>query len=302
MTGAGSATAAYATEQSYLGGVGSSPTYRQPGSNITVDTAELSRNLLDIVAPDDPETKRFLAQQIEGQLSVSFILTSDQFHELVFNNGTATGFDSTLAPTSAEWYLGVDTLSGTTERQIQGWVAASADITYNGTTEAVRVTLTGPYGDESKNTSITPGTIQRPSGEVPGHGASLSINSTTVSKLQSATVSLQGLARLQRGAKPRPVQAVLGNVQSGLDMTAIYSGPERYELALGTSGASTTQDTVDEVTGSVTFDDATGAVASYDFAKVAPNTYSWADLVNPDADLTETVNFNATQITASNNA
>jgi len=297
MTGAGSATVAFAEESSYLGGVGGTPTYYLPGKNVEVDTGELSRSLVALYAPDDVEAQNYLAQNLEGQLDVSFILTSDEFHRLVFND-SFTGFTSGLANT-AEWYLGVDTLTGTTERQIKGWVPASMDVSYNGTTESVRVTLTGPYGDEAKNTSITPGTIQRPTGEVPGHGASLSINSTTVSKLQSATIQFEGISRLQRGPATKPLEAVAGNVESSIYMASIYDGPERYERVLGSAGATSFQDTVDSVSATATFSDSSGTVADYSFSTVKPDNYDWQDLVNNDADLNETITWRATGTTAS---
>jgi hypothetical protein len=297
MTGAGSSTVAWAPEQSYLGGTGTSPTYREPGANIQIQTAELTRNLLEIVAPDDPETQDFLSQNLDGQLGISWILRTDDYHRLLFNDGF-TSFTSGLV-NSAEWYLGVDYIGGTTERQIKGWAPATAEVVYNGTEEAVRVTVTGPFGDEEQNTSITPGTIQRAGDEVPGHGATLSVNNTEITKLQSATVSLEQISRLQTGPEVKPLDAVQGNVQESVDMTAIYEGPEQYKLALGGPTANTVESQVDAVPVTLDFDVAGTAVASYDFATAKPETYSWEDLANNDADLNETVNFRATGITAS---
>jgi hypothetical protein len=82
-------------------------------------------------------------------------------------------------------------------------------------------------------------------------------------------------------------------------MQAIYTGPERYELALGSSGATTTETDVDEVPASLSFDIAGSTVASYDLARVAPDTYDWIDLVNNDADLNESIAFNAAGVTGS---
>ena len=297
MTGAGSATVAWAPEESYLGGVGGSPTYREPGSNIQVQQAELSRNLLEILAPDDPEAQDYLSAFIEGQFSVSFILRDDAFHRLLFNNGF-TGFTSGLA-NSAEWYLGVDYLGGTTERRILGWTPATAEIAYSGTTEAVRVTITGPYGDEETNTSITPGAVERAGDEVPGHAATLSIDGVDVTKLQNATVAFSQIARLQRGADPRPLDAVAGNVQEDVSMSAIYSGPERYELALGSAGATATDDSVASVPATLSFDVGGSTVAEYSFSTVKPDTYDWSALADNDADLEEDIGFLATGLTAS---
>jgi hypothetical protein len=55
MSGAGSANLAWAPETNYLSGVGDNPTYRDFGANETVDTSELSRNLLEIYAPKTPK-------------------------------------------------------------------------------------------------------------------------------------------------------------------------------------------------------------------------------------------------------
>jgi hypothetical protein len=298
MTGAGSAApVAWAPETSYLGGTEASPTYREPGANVRVQRAELSRNLLAILAPDDPEAQDYLSTFIEGQLSVSWILKNDEFHRLLFNDGF-TGFTSGLA-NSAEWYLGVDYLGGTTERQIKGWTPATAEIAYNGTTEAVRVTITGPYGDEETDESISPGTVQRAGDEVPGHAATLSIDGTDVTKLQNATVAFSQISRLQRGADPRPLDAVAGNVQEDVSMAAIYSGPERYELALGSAGATATEDTVDAVPATLSFDVDGSTVAEYSFATTKPDTYDWSDLASNDADLQEDIAFLATGLTAS---
>jgi hypothetical protein len=302
MTGAGSAApVAWAPETSYLGGTEADPTYREPGANVQVQRAELSRNLLAILAPDDPEAQDFLSTFIEGQLSVSWILKNDEFHRLLFNGGF-TGFTSGLA-NSAEWYLGVDYYGAggqaTTERQIKGWTPATAEITYNGSTEAVRVTITGPYGDEEQNTSISSGTVQRAGDEVPGHAATLSVDGTDVTKLQNATVAFSQISRLQRGADPRPLDAVAGNVQEDVSMAAIYSGPERYELALGSAGATTTDDTVDAVPATLSFDAGGSTIAEYGFATTKVDTYDWSGLADNDADLEEDIGFLATGLTAS---
>lgn len=298
MTGAGSATVAWAPEvNGYLQGVADAPTYRLPGMNVQTQTAELSQNLIEILAPGDVETQKFLAANLGGQLGLSWVMNTDEFHRLLYNDNN-TGFTSGLY-NSAEWYLGVDTATGTTERQIQGWAPATGNIQYNGPTETVRVTMTGAYGDEEKNTSITPGTIQSGSSEVPGHAASLTVNGVDIAKLQTATLSFENISRLQTGPSRHPLDAVAGNVSTGIDIEAIYDGPEQYELALGGPGATSVQEDVDEVTATLGFDVQGSTVASYDLARVAPDTYDWTDLVNNDADLNESINFNAAGVTAS---
>jgi len=296
MSGAGSASLAWAPETDYLLGVGDTPTYRDFGANETVETSELSRNLLEIYAPDDPETQSFLARNLGGQLDVSFIMRDDQFHRLIFADGF-TGFTSGPAP-SAEVYAGVDTIDATTERQFMGWAPATASVAYSGSTEAVRVTLSGAYGTEKKNTSLTPGTIESGSDEVPGHGASLSFAGTPVEKLQSATLNFEGLSRLHRGPQQEPVDAVVGNVSTSVDIQSIYQDPTHYERILGSAGASTMEESVDEVAAELAFDVEGSTVASYQF-QAAPDTYDWVDLVNPDNDLNESINYLGRSVTGS---
>lgn len=298
MPGAGSATVAWVPEDSYLGGT-TSPTYRVPGQNVRVNTAELNRNLLALVLPDEVEANDYIAQNFEGQLDVQFVMFDDEFHRLVFNDGF-TGFTNGLV-NSAEWYLGADYIGGTTERQIQGWVPATATINYNGTTELVTVTLSGPYGDEVKNTSITPGTISDSKGnEVPGHGAELQIDGSRVTKLQSATINLDGISRLQFDSNtPKPTEAVAGNVSETVELAATYEGPTLYEYALGSASATDIEDFIASHPATVTFDHDGTTIADYSFGTTKPNNYDWTDLVNNDADLNENVTFNATGITAS---
>lgn len=296
MSGAGAATVAYALEDSYLGGV-SNPTYRLPGRDLRVDRAELSRNVKRLLAPGDIEAQDFIAQRLEGQLSVSFVLSGDEFHRLLFNDN-ATGFASGAAP-SAEWYLGAELLSETAERRIKGWVPMSGEISYSGSTELVRVTLTGPYGDEELNTTLTPGTIERPSTAVPGHGLEFSVGGQALPRVQSVTLSFEQLSRLRRGADQRPLDAVVGDVQTTVDVTTLYDGPELYEQILGAVDATTTQETVQTVPATATFDAGGTTVATYDIARVAPDTYGWDGLVDNEADLEESINYLGAGVTAS---
>jgi len=298
MTGAGSGSIAWAPETSYLGGTAADPTYRVPGTNVQTNTAELSRNLLAILAPGDVEAQEFLAQNLGGQLDISFILKNDDYHRLVFTDNY-TAWTSGLA-NSAEWYLGVDTATGTTERQVKGWAPATATAEYTGSTETVRVTLTGAYGDEEFNTELTPGTVQDPGDEVPGFGTTLSIAGSDVGqRLQSATISMENIARLQTGASQKPIEAVQGNVQTSVDMSAIYRGPELYERALGSAGATEVEEDVENVTGTIDFSANGSTVADYTLDTVAPESYDWQDLINNEADLNESINFRAAGVTGS---
>lgn len=301
MPGAGAATLAFAEETSYNGGVGGTPTYYLPGTNPVVETAELGRNLQRIQVPGNVEDDDAIAQRVDGQCGVSFIPTSDDYHRLVFND-SYTGFTSGR-PQSAEWYLGTDLLSGSTvERQVQGWIPQTAAINYNGATESVRASIAGPYAEEDKNTSITPGTINNDStgNEVPGHGATLKFGGTKVSKLQSATIQIQDISRRHFGSvDPIATDAAMGNVNESVSMTGVFEGATWLEYAYGSSGASSVEDFVDSISCTLTLDHDGSTIADYTFDAVKPRNYNWQDLINNDADLTEPVEWWATGITAS---
>jgi hypothetical protein len=298
MTGAGSGSVAWASETSYNGGTAADPTFYGLGTNVQTQTAELTRNLLRIYAPGDVEAQNTLAQNLSGQLGLQFILKNDEFHRLIFNDGF-TSFTSGLA-NSAEVYLGCDYASGTTERQFRGWAPASATIAFNGATETVQVTLSGGFATEEKNTSLTPGTVQRAGDEVPGFGTTLSIDGTDVGeRLQSATLSFEQISRLQTGASQTPIEAVAGNVQESIEMAAIYDGPELYERALGSTGASTIEDDVDEVSGSLSFDANGSTVADYSFTSVAPDVYGWEGVLDNEADTQESITLVAHGVSGS---
>jgi hypothetical protein len=300
MPGAGSSTVAFALESGYNGGVGGTPTYYNLGPNVQVETAEVTRNLLEQSLPGQVEDADALAQRLDGQLGVSAVVNSDDYHRLIFNDGF-TGFTNGRAQ-SAEWYLGADLIGPTVERQIQGWAPQSASVQYNGTTDAVRVTLQGFYATEDLNTSITPGSITNltPDNAVPGHGATLDIDGTTISRLQSATVSFENIARPQFDSNsPIAVDAVTGNISQSVSMTGVVTNTNQLELAYGSSSATSIQDYVDSVPITLALDHDGGAVADYTLETCKVDGYNWNDLVNDDNDLNESIDWFATGVTAS---
>lgn len=299
--GAGAASVAWTPESDYLGGPTGSPTYYLPGANVQTQDIEIERNLATIRVPDDVEAKDWVAQNFDGALGIQFVLTDDNFHRLVFNS-SFTGFTSG-AVNSAEWYLGADLSSGSTvERQVKGWAPGQATINYSGTTELTTATLTGPYGDEEKNTSLTPGSLVDNTGgdEVPGHGAELQVNGSRITKLTDATITFSDISRLIPDSNTlKPVDAVAGPVQQSVSLSAIYDGSDLYELALGGSAATSVQDFVDAASFTATFDRDGTTIADFTFDTVKPTNYNWSDLVTGEPALGEEIEFNATSVTAS---
>jgi len=115
MTGAGSATVAYTVEDSYGSGPVAEPTWYQPGMNVTVGDLSVEQALERVRHPNDPTPAGSREGNWEGALSVSFELTDDNFHDLVFADGGTALPNSPMRAPSSTWYLAVDMPDGTTE-------------------------------------------------------------------------------------------------------------------------------------------------------------------------------------------
>ncbi|RDZ61368.1 hypothetical protein C5B90_19025 [Haloferax sp. Atlit-12N] len=301
--GAGSSTVAFTPEPSFGGDPDTgTATFYLPFKNPTVGEASLSNELRRLRDPDSAVSVGSLAQNFEGALSISGELSTNDWHQLVFNNDSNTGWEPGRMP-SSRWYLGVDYLdgagTGTTERELAMCIVTNAQITYQ-QGGAVTLDLTMIYGDEPDlSTSITPSNVQKPtdSDVVAFHGFDVQVDGATVSKLQNATLQLSPNARFHRGADRHPVAAVIGDVTPTLSTTAIYSGPEAVERAYGAAAATTPADRLDSVSGAVTTTNGSGTTTTYNLTGLVPQSYNWQDLIAADSDLTEPVTYNVDDVT-----
>lgn len=292
---AGSATVAFAPEPSYLAAP-TDPTYVQPGYNITVGEVSLQRALQRLRDPNNPEPIQSIAQNVEGALSVSFDLAGDEWHQLVFNNTDNTGFEDGRMP-SSRWWLGTNALPGVTERVPKGAVVADAQIQYQ-QGQPNRVQLTLIYGDEEKNSSITPSSIQKPSADdvYPFHGAELTLDTVAQAKLQSATLGISPNARFHRGPSQHPLDAVIGNVEHTLTMAAIFEEDDNLSAAYGSASATAVEDNVATTDGSLAFENAAGTTLTYNLTAMQPNQYGWSDLVAGENDLNEEIDYHVASV------
>jgi hypothetical protein len=298
MTGAGSATLAFAHEQDLAGSLVDSdgdgnPEYYKVGRNPSVTDLELSNTLQRMREGDSVEAVDSVAQNLEGAVSVEATVSKDvhsEIEKLVFNDG-GSGFTSGLA-SSATFYTGVDYIGGTAERALSGCIPLEYSLEYEQDGMAT-YSLSMAYANESKNTSITPSNIIGPSdgGDVPFHGWTLTVDGAHVAKLQSASLSISNIARYHWGDQRTPIDAVLAAPETTLDATVTFDGPSRLELAYGSPGASTTQDSLSSVSGSVELAVGGSTVSTYNLPKLKPDTYSWTDLINSDEDLTDETSF-----------
>lgn len=135
---------------------------------------------------------------------------------------------------SSRWYMGFDHTSGTVERELKGVVFGQYEVSFS-VGGAVRVTATGFYGDEARNTSITPGTYVGETAEaMTFDGGTIEIpDSTTLTKVQEGTLTIENISRLQRGMQRKPIDAVVQNPQTSLNLQKIVTDASQLTLAYG---------------------------------------------------------------------
>lgn len=299
MTGAGSATVAYALEQSYGGalvdedGDGTVEWY-QPGTDITVGDLSVEQALERSRQPDDPTPAGSREGNWEGALSVSFTLTDDNFHDLVFADGSTALPHSPMKAPSSTWYLAVELPDGSTEpRTPTGTIVQDATINYEQGSD-VTVELTMLYGDEPTDvTAPADSAIQQPTEDqaFSWHGATLDVDGMGQSLLQSATLSLSGLARFRRGQDRHPHDAVVDAIEPSFSTDATFT--ERDQLALAVDNGGTT---VGKVPATLQFENGLGTTIGYNLSGCQPTSYSWSDLVAADTDLSEPVDYHVSDV------
>jgi hypothetical protein len=116
--------------------------------------------------------------------------------------------------------------------------------------------------------------------------------------MQSATLSLTGLARFRRGQSRHPYDAVIGAIEPSFSTDATFT--ERDQLALAvddtagdTAGAS---EPVGKVPASLSFSNGQGTSIAYDLIDCQPNSYSWSDLIAADTDLSEPIDYHVADV------
>ncbi|NHN40539.1 hypothetical protein G9C85_02655 [Halorubellus sp. JP-L1] len=298
MTGAGSASLAFALEQSFLGDLRDEDSdgntdYYKFGRNPQLDELDLDRQLERLVEDGVVESVDSIAGKVDGAVGVTAVVSKDTFGEVldwVFNDG-GTAFTDGLAQTG-RIFAGVDYIGGTCERELEGVTPVDFEIAYDDENNTVTYSVSFLYADESNDSTIDPTSITGPTdgNDVPFHGFSLDIDGTTVSKLSTTTLSISNISRYQWGASEIAEEAVMARPESTLDATAIFSGPSRLELAYGGSGSSSPQASMSSVTGTVTLSVGGSDVATFSLPKLKPATYSWSDLIG-EADLTDPTTF-----------
>lgn len=302
MTLAGSASVYFSDEDSFKTLPGT-PTWYEPGEDITIDNLTLQRNLDRKRKPDDPRPQGSRAGNREVAMSLSWSLTDTNWHSMALANaGTGLATTGSLAPT-ATWYVKSNTLPGTEEGFVQGGAVESWSLEYNqGEDVTVSVTIIGATWIDAADTGApaVPTSPVRPSKDdiVTFAGADFNLNGSQLStKLQSFTFEVSSAAQFERGQQQPPVRAVVGPYEPSFSVTAILEDSTQRELAYGTAGATAPQDTVDSSSGQITLANPAGTLVTYNLANLQPTEYSWESLLSADESTSEPTTYHATDIT-----
>lgn len=305
MTGAGSADLVFGLEGAGYASApqdtdsDSSPDFWEFGRNPSIEEISLDRQLQRLRKPLSVEAAESIAQNAEGSFNVSAVVSADTFKEvekLVFNDGPGNGF-APGRPSSARVYTNLDYLDGTVARELVGVVPLSFEISYT-QGEMVEYTLSCFYATENTDTSVsvTPSDVTRVANDtsVPFHGFDLSIGSSgSVDKLQDATLSFDGIAGPHYGTDVIATDAEVQGVEPTLDVTAIISGRDKYELGLGSTGATTVKDSVDAVSGTITLTQGGTTLSTYNLPQLTmQGTPNWEDVFNSDESTMESYTMN----------
>jgi len=93
------------------------------------------------------------------------------------------------------------------------------------------------------------------------------------------------------------VDAVVGGYEIRVNAEPIIEDKDLRNIAYGTpSGTASPVDDMSTVTGNLDFDNSGGDVSQYDFTGLKPTSYNWSNLITADTDVTEPIEFHATDL------
>lgn len=302
MTGGGTASVAYLHEPTG-DNYAASPTdsdYKTPGKDHVITDLSLDNALARLRNSGFVEQREAIKTTFEGAFNVEFALGNPWFLNHVFGGPpTSSGsgpYTYTWTPQSgrcqsSRWYVGVDYLNGVAERELKGVVFPQMELSWT-PDDVPRVSLTGFYASEDFNTGLTPGSTPTEQQTTYAPSAlTLDLpNTSTVAKLQSATLTVAPNTRPHRGTGPEPIDAVIGDWTTDLSVEDIITDTSQLQAAYGSSSATTTQDRIDGLADArLAFDGPGSNAFTVDLTQLTPSTHAWNEIGNPESDITESV-------------
>lgn len=289
-------------------------THKTFGHDVTIDSAELSNNPVDLFDPGSREAAERIAQAFDGTWSVSFTLANPWFWKAVIAEASTSGtgpythaFDGEV-PWSMRLILPVETTGN--ERLLKGCVVSSCTLetSDNGT---VTVTLDGAYADEEETQPGT-GSIQAQEAEtfdaLTFADGTLTFDGTTFSLVQNVSLTIENNIDMvpelgsrtaaDYSPKVRSTSVDFGKiVENDANLIAAYGG--------GTAPVSPSDriDGGDEVSGSLTFSngatDSTQNDQTINVGGSLPDSYGRTGTGDPTADYLENLTYGARTVDVS---
>jgi hypothetical protein len=310
MTGAGAGDLAWLHEpiDDYRG----TPTdddYKVTGQDQTLNDLTID-NALERLRNLSAEAKETIATTFEGAIGVSGVVTEDTawlLNHVFGQEPTAEGTDPTTYTwetvsgatpmQSARFYVGLDHLGGYAERALKGVVFPQCDFE-NPENGPTTYTMTGFFADEELGTSATPGSAPSTTSDAfVFHGGNLDIDGSTLTKMQSATLSIQTGARGIRGWERKFSDAVIGAEEHTLSPTKIVEDTDLLTTSYGNSQAPATSSGVDSVPATLELGNGT-EILRFNLPRVTPNTHSWENIGTAANDKNESVELFVDTLTA----
>lgn len=260
--------------------INGAPTYYRPGYDVTVNELSLNNNLDRRRQEDSIEPIESTEGRFRAVLDVSYTMSNtvhDDVRDIIFNSG-GTSLTTGQAAFS-RWFVGRDYFDtglseNTVELELRSGIPLSYSIVYEAETNTVRENLRLGFGSIRKNTSFTSSTFTGPATDssAPFHGTTLTVNSNTVNRNQSFTLTFpEPMSRFHYENAREPVNGIANGVNPTLQSTVIYHQDDHLGLALSGDTTSSTQpqDELGDVSGSAAFATGDGTtIATYSFSKL----------------------------------
>jgi hypothetical protein len=268
---------------------------------VTVGDLSIDNQAERIRQPDNPTPGRSTPGNFDGSASISFTLTDDKLLGDLVPGFAASGSLSSASGTvpTAEVYFAATALDNSLSEfedsiTASGGFLESATVNYE---EGGNITVETQFrfADVSAN---EPSSIVQPSEAdvFTHHGTDLTIGSVSQSGLQSASLSLNDLGRIQQDASREGRAAVVDAMTPEFEAEAIFSESDQLERAIGTGATSVATTLGNAGTGSLTFENGTGSTINFELVDPQPVNYAFSSLVDPSADLTEPTTYHVTDV------
>jgi len=301
MTTAGTATVAFAKEQTFNGSLPSTPNWFQPGVDLSVTGPTIDRTQEPVRQPDQATPAAHRPGRFNGSATVEFSLagSANEWEQFVFHGDSNDLPLTGGAAPSFKAFFGTEFLDGTaTDFVASGTVVTECEISVEEDGD-VTVSLTLEFArKDDPGTAPADADITVPSAEAvyPYHGGSVSAGGVQQTNLNNATISISSLHRLRYGLDQTATGAVVDAIEVEADTEAVYTEQDQLNLATtGTAGGSLVDEAPDVV---IELSNANGTSKSYTVNGARPDTHEWSSLVDPTDDLVESVTFLGENVTS----